>query len=95
MFEFWRGTDGDACVCLRAVRVGGALLATVDGTAAIGLSGAAVESSGATSLRLADVQLQSTGSLDSSFGADVYVGMQDTSARMFLQNFDGQHNSLH
>ena len=77
MFEFWRSTDGDACVCLRAVRVGGALLATVDGTAAIGLSGAAVESSGATSLRLADVQLQSTGSLDSSFGADVYVGMQE------------------
>ena len=64
-------------MCLRAVRVGGALLATVDGTAAIGLSGAAVESSGATSLRLADVQLQSTGSLDSSFGADVYVGMQE------------------
>ena len=59
-----------------AVRVGGALSTTVDGAATVGLSTTIIESSGATSLNIADIQLQSTGRLDSSIAEDASFGMQ-------------------
>ena len=56
--------------------MGGSLSTTVDGTATVGLSNTVLESSGSTSLSVADVYLQSTGRLDGSAGGDVSLGMQ-------------------
>ena len=65
-----------------AVRVGGALSTTVDGAATVGLSTTIIESSGATSLNIADIQLQSTGRLDSSIAEDASFGMQGVQVRI-------------
>lgn len=74
---------------LRAVRVGGSLSTTVDGTATVGLSNTVLESSGTTSLSVADVNMQSTGRLDGSAAGDVSFGMQGAQvpARSKLASF--------
>jgi hypothetical protein len=69
-------------VLCNAVRVGGALSTTVDGAATVGLSTTVIESSGATSLNIADIQLQSTGRLDSSIAEDASFGMQGVQVRL-------------
>ena len=58
------------------VRVGGKMSTTVDGSAKIGLSTATIESSGTTSLNVADLQLQSTGGLDASIAGASSFGTQ-------------------
>lgn len=65
------------CLIRLVVHVGGALSTTVDGVAKIGLSTAAIESSGTTSVTGADLELQSTGRLDISVAEEASFRAQN------------------
>ena len=71
------------------VRVGGALSASVDGAAKIGLSTTIIESSGATSVNVADLHLQSTGHLDGSVAEESSFGTQALQVLISMCSFAG------